>query len=175
MRFRRNRALWTAVLLAACTLPATAQLARLQSSSRSFHTGDQVDEEAYRPQHTACADMDGDGYPDLVIAHTGNVLAPKVSVMFNRGNGSFGDPVLYDAPGQTMEVVLEDLDGDGDRDAAFAQSDDGSAGSRVLVYENTGDGTLLPYVSYTVGTGPTGLVATDVDGDGDLDLVSANF
>jgi hypothetical protein len=165
----------TAALLAFTASPVVAQFPLLESPSRAFHTGSQVVTDAHRPQHTASADMDGDGDADLVIAHAGNLVSPKVSVMKNLGHGTFADPVNYDAPGQTMEVVLADFDGDGDPDAAFAQSNDGSAGSRVLVFENAGDGSLLPYVSYTVGTGPTGLVATDVDKDGDFDLVTANF
>ena len=162
-----------ALLILACTsAPVTAQL--LQSASRGYPTGDQVLEDAYRPENVAAADLDGDGDLDLVLAHAGNIVSPKVSVMRNLGDGSFAAPETYAAPGQTMEVALGDFDQDGDVDAAFAQSNNGSAGNRVLVYENAGDGSLSPYVSYTVGTGPIGLIAADVDLDGDLDLVSAN-
>lgn len=174
MRASRLRPVLALLILVGVAVPVGAQSALLDSPSRSFHTGHTIVTDAYHPEHTACADMDGDGDLDLVVAQAGNVDAPKVSVLFNQGDGSYAAAVNHDAPGQTAEVVLEDFDGDGDVDAAFAQSYNGAAGSRVLYYQNFGDGSLLPYVSYTVGTGPTGIVAADVDVDGDQDLICAN-
>ena len=170
----KKASLLTATTLLGWTSAPGAQQALLESPSRAFPTGHQVTSDAYRPEHTACADMDGDGDVDLVVAHAGNPLQPKISVLFNQGDGGFGPPVNYLTPGQTMDVALADLDGDGDIDAAFAESDNLGNGVRALVYENTGDGTLLPYVDYTVGVGPTGIAAADVDLDGDVDLITAN-
>jgi len=44
----------------------------------------------------------------------------------------------------------------------------------VSVLRGNGDGTFQPQVTYAVGTGPHSLRAGDLNGDGRLDLVSAN-
>jgi len=74
-------------------------------------------------------------------------------------------------------VVLGDLDGDGKLD--LAASNYGLAdGSTVSVLRNTGTTGNMSFaakVDYTVETGPHGIAIGDLDGDGKLDLVTANY
>lgn len=146
----------------------------LESSSRSFGTGDQDVANAYRPYEVAVADFDRDGALDVALAHYGNFIAPKVSVMRNAGDGTFDRPRTYAATGDTMDVVAADLDADGDVDLAFAQSSEGTTGQSVLVYLNDGRGGFAAERRFATGAGPTGIAAGDVDGDGDIDLATAN-
>jgi len=155
-------------------VPALAGDGLLQSPSRSFHTGDQVLSEAYRPNGQALADLDGDGDLDVALAHVGNFLEPRFSVHLNRGDGTFADPVTYRTVGETMDVVAADLDGDADVDLAFAQSYFGVSGSWVLVFLNDGSGVFGPEQKFATGIGPTGIAAFDADRDGDVDLATAN-
>lgn len=68
-----------------------------------------------------------------------------------------------------------DFDGDGDIDIAvcFQTSDPNTFGS-VGVLLNNGDGTFQPPAFYGVGRNPLSILASDVNLDGDLDLIVAN-
>jgi uncharacterized delta-60 repeat protein len=127
-----------------------------------------------RPTHPVLGDLDGDGDLDILSPAT----TPVVS--FNDGSGNFTDadragaliPVAYEA----LDVAVGDLDGDGDLDALIAN------GNQVSIRLNGGSGTFsggsnVP-VGIGYGTSTLGLTARvvlgDVDGDGDLDLVTTN-
>ena len=138
-----------------------------------------------QPRSVAVGDVDSDGDLDLTVlnAHTNNI-----SVLLGNGDGTFATQATYDVgvvgdnPDSGAEVpvggiahVLADLDGDGDLDLGVANGGGfGSPGSTVSVLLNNGDGTFASRVPYDVGLRPLSLAAGDVDGDGDLDLVTAN-
>ncbi len=66
------------------------------------------------------------------------------------------------------DVVLVDLDSDGDLDLLAADAEQDA----LLVQLNAGDGTFGPSVRYGCCTSPTsGLAAADIDGDGDADAI----
>lgn len=77
-------------------------------------------------------DVDGDGDVDLIISRTG-VYASSFTVVFNDGNGVFGDAYTESVGDQPRGSVLADLDGDGDPEAAVAVRDEG----RLSVLFNT--------------------------------------
>jgi len=168
----RHSTLLMSVLIAAA--PAAAGQDLFRSTSRAYHTGDQVQGEAYRPNGQALADLDGDGDLDIALAHEGNFIEPRFSVQLNAGDGTFGAPITYLTAGETMDVVAADLDGDLDLDLAFAQSNYGISGFYVLVFLNDGNGAFGPQRKFFTGVGPTGIAALDADGDGDMDLATAN-
>ena len=106
------------------------------------------------------ADFDGDGRVDLLVADDYGPL----SVLRNRGDATFGDPVESDTSFGLREAVAADLDGDGDLDVA------GVSGSRwVSVHVNDGRGSFST-TPYEVPGSYAAVVATDLDGDGDRDL-----
>ncbi|BAC89392.1 FG-GAP-like repeat-containing protein [Gloeobacter violaceus] len=70
-------------------------------------------------------------------------------------------------------VALGDIDGDGDLDIATASGDYADPGN-VSVLLNAGGGGFAPPRSFAVGDLPKSVALGDIDGDGDLDIATAN-
>lgn len=130
-------------------------------------------------QDLELGDADGDGDRDLIVGNEGDNR-----LLINDGSGVFTDETAdripnREAPEETREADFGDVDGDGDLDLLFANVsafvEDADPRNRLLV--NRGDG------HYRDETGER-LPAhrdrsfdgdfIDVDGDGDLDIVTAN-
>ena len=125
------------------------------------------------PQSVALGDVDGDGDLDLLTANIGN---NNVSVRFNDGSGNFTDPATNPDPAVgngPRNVMLGDIDGDGDLDLLTANL----YGDNISVLLNDGSGNFTDHPTnpnLPVGSSPYSVVLGDVDGDGDLDLLTAN-
>ncbi|HKX46010.1 MAG TPA: FG-GAP-like repeat-containing protein [Planctomycetota bacterium] len=121
------------------------------------------------PNRIASADIDGDNDLDLVVAcETGQVLA----TLSNAGGIlTIGSPVASGLP--FREILLENLDGDEHPDLIATT---GGSVDTVLLYKGAAGGAFEPasVIVSPAGFGfdePTSPVLTDVDSDGDLDLV----
>jgi hypothetical protein len=113
----------------------------------------------------ATGDFNGDGKLDIVGADTsGNT----VSVLLNKGGGTFQPPVSYAAGTNPTSVAAADFNGDGKLDLAVA-----NAGGVSILLGN-GDGTFQGPVNYAAGDSPDWVVAGDFNGDGRPDLAVAN-
>ena len=114
-------------------------------------------------------DLDGDGDLDLAVAVFGYSHG-EILWLENRGNFRFREHVLHTAPG-TIHVPLADYDGDGDLDIAAIVSQDEE---ELWAFENLGDGRFQSrrlYYSPNFDLGSAGLVQSDLDNDGDADLI----
>jgi hypothetical protein len=112
------------------------------------------------PRCLGSGDFNTDGYPDLV---TVNNTAGKLCILQGSATGSF-TPVTLNMSASASYVVVDDFNNDGKPDIALSGS---AAGVSVLL--GTGTGSFNP----VAGTGLSGqcLVSTDLNGDGNKDLV----
>jgi hypothetical protein len=120
------------------------------------------------PQDIAAGDLNGDGYPDLVVP---NYNSDDVSVLISNHDGTFKPAVNYSGSLSTIftptQVALGDFNGDGKLDVAIS-----SYVIPLTVALGNGDGTFQPLKSYYPGTTDGNLLLTgDFNGDGIPDLV----
>ena len=101
------------------------------------------------PRSVALADLDGDGDADMAVA---NYISDDVSVLLNRGDGTFDAQQRFPAGDGPRSVALGDLDGDGDTDMAVANFDSDD----VSVLLNRGDGTFDAQQRFAAGDQPFG-------------------
>ena len=114
-------------------------------------------------------DFDGDGDIDLAVAVFGYSRG-EVLWLENQGDYSFADHVLLSGAGP-IHVPVADFDGDGDLDIAAIMSQDDE---ELWGFENQGGGRFTRtriWQTPNHDLGSAGLVASDLDQDGDVDLI----
>jgi hypothetical protein len=127
------------------------------------------------------ADINGDGLVDILFANGGNYDAPGTPVasrvFANRGVGEFEevtDEVFGDRKDLTRVIKVRDLNSDGHPDILLGTTF--QTQSRLFLGE--GNGVFTDVTDSHLPRGPLSvgdLEIGDVDGDGDLDIVLADW
>lgn len=120
-------------------------------------------------------DLDGDGDVDVLTRY---FRADTISWYENTdGKGAFGgQQVISTGTGRARGAIAVDLDGDGDADVLSGSSGFGGSESKIVWHENSdGEGTFGE--QHVITTELREMIsphAADLDGDGDLDVLSAS-
>jgi hypothetical protein len=124
----------------------------------------------------AIADVDGDGYNDLLITDPGPYGPTPPTVNYLRQDpanpGTFLAPVAFSiAQGQLAQsIIVADLNGDGHPDIVVGDR----YGVSVLLQSATTPGSFAAATTYPVPYGAYQVAVADVNDDGLPDLVVTN-
>ena len=130
------------------------------------------------PNFVALGDVNGDGKVDLAVT---NFVSGTVSVLLNTTapgaiTPSFATQVPFGTGNGPNAVALGDVNGDGKVDLAVANWNSNTAS---VLLNTTAPAAVTPsfatQVTFTTGTQSAGTALGDVNGDGKVDLMVANF
>ncbi len=120
-------------------------------------------------------DLDGDGYNEIITCNNAQL---SISILKNLGNESFAPFQDYSFEAQhPFFLAAGDMDNDDDEDIICTIYD---ANMKVVEHNitiiwNNGNGTFSSHTNYDIGTTPKSVRVSDVDLDGDLDIISSNI
>jgi hypothetical protein len=116
--------------------------------------------DGFNPLYLAGADLNGDGFPDLVSASFNDGV---LAVFFNNKSspGSFNPPLVLNSPGAS-QLAIADMNGDGLPDLV-------SADFGVSLFVQSSPGTFAAPVSLYSG-GANWVALGDLNGDGAADV-----
>jgi hypothetical protein len=125
------------------------------------------------PRAIATADFNNDGRPDVVTADAGpNTL----TVLTNNGHAGFGFFATLTGVGPFVwDVIAADVNGDDRPDIISSKLSQSLISGNLNVFTNNGGNGFALASTPTTGVNPLGIAAADLNGDGHVDLVSADY
>ncbi|MGB8658559.1 MAG: PKD domain-containing protein [Candidatus Zixiibacteriota bacterium] len=132
----------------------------------------------FMPLGVVAAKLDTNNYLDLAVTNRGpeSTDPDSVSVLFNNGNGAFGNATNFAVGDKPGNLRAADFDGDGKIDLAVANAGDPSTRNSVSILINDGFGRFHLVENHAGAKNPAGICAAFLDADSNMDLAvtSAN-
>ena len=129
------------------------------------------------PNQTISADFNGDGLPDLALVDTGvNKIGQAVEILLGTNNGGFGPAKAFPTGTQPEGLTATDFNHDGHLDLVvtnFGTFPTDRGGVSLLL--GNGDGSFQAPANFAAGDFPVGIASGDFNGDGNPDVVVADF
>jgi hypothetical protein len=120
------------------------------------------------PTGVAIGDVNGDGWPDVVVANQND---GTVSVLYGDGQGGLEPAQTLPVGAAVWSVALADINGDGKLDIVATDPNDHAVAVLMRNSANTGFDAAQLY--HTTGD-PYGLAIADLNGDGRPDIIASN-
>jgi flagellin-like hook-associated protein FlgL len=120
------------------------------------------------PSRLLVEDFNEDGTLDLLVGSNGG----DTQVRLGNGNGTFAAGTLLLAGGSVARggATITDYNNDGHLDVVAADNN----GSQISIYCGNGNGTFASAITISTISNPVALLASDLDGDGVVDLVATS-
>ena len=129
------------------------------------------------PNQIISADFNGDGLPDLALVDTGvNRIGQAVEILLGTNNGGFGPAKAFPTGTQPEGLTATDFNHDGHLDLVvtnFGTFPTDRGGVSLLL--GNGDGSFQAPANFAAGDFPVGIASGDFNGDGNPDVVVADF
>lgn len=136
----------------------------------SFGAQNTLSVDVHHAQYARPADLDGDGDIDVIgVASSDN----KIVGYFNDGLGNFAERIIFSDSESVFptNIIPADVNVDGKVDLVIITSL-----NELLLYENVDNqgNYIRKYIAEVKTSIPNDLEVADIDGDGDLDIISAS-
>ena len=128
----------------------------------------------------ASADVDGNGYEDILIVTKGMAILgtpSNIRMYLKKDGGFFPSPGAISVPGDVTDIACADVTENGLPDiivTAYPSTSMSQPGCGLWIYINCGSGIFdsrYYYADYDVGEGPIRVAAAPLDENDGLDLV----
>ena len=154
------------------------------ASSRGTFAAPVVYPAGPQPQSVKIADVNGDGLPDIIVANLGpgsdgmGIAGVSVLLQDKTHPGTFLAPVTFATAGQSIDVAVQDLNGDSRPDLVVANLAPLGTGSVSVLLQlappSTGGVAFGSATTYPGFGQPLGVAIADLNGDGHPDIAVAD-
>jgi len=152
------------------------QVAWFENGGSGSFSGHTITTSADGVRSINALDFDRDGDIDVLVA---SMNSNEVVWFENDGSESFTEHLISDSSTRPFSISAGDFDGDGDVDVVTANVGERNWDTReqegfgVAWYENKGSGNFISHNLTSNLEPPRVVVVTDLDGDGDRDVISS--